>query len=58
MLQGVTDRLTEIVKCYGMEMNVEKAKGMTICKATIYNTDYDRSKQPGNVEFCKYLGNA
>ena len=30
MLQGVTDRLTEIVQCYGKEMNVEKANGMTI----------------------------
>jgi hypothetical protein len=28
VLQGITDRLTEIGRCYGMELNVEKTKVM------------------------------
>ena len=30
VLQGVIDRLIEIARCYGMEMNVEKTKIMRI----------------------------
>jgi hypothetical protein len=32
MLQGMIDRLIEIGRCYGMEMNVEKDKVMRISK--------------------------
>jgi hypothetical protein len=30
VLQGVVDRLSEIGRCYGMEMNVEKTELMRI----------------------------
>ena len=30
VLQGMIDKLTEIGRCYGMEMNVEKTKVMRI----------------------------
>ena len=30
VLQGMIDRLTEIGRCYGMEMNMEKTKVMRI----------------------------
>jgi hypothetical protein len=30
VLQGMIERLTEIGRCYGMEMNVEKTKVMGI----------------------------
>jgi hypothetical protein len=32
ILQGMTDRPTEIGRCYGMEMNVEKIKEMRISR--------------------------
>ena len=32
MQQGMTDRLTEIERCYGMEMNVLKIKMMRILR--------------------------
>ena len=32
VLQGMIERLTEIGRCYGMEMNVEKNKMMRISK--------------------------
>jgi len=32
MLQDMTDKLTEIGRCYGMEMNVEKTKVMRISR--------------------------
>ena len=32
VLQGVIDKLTETVRCHGMEMNVEKTKKMGISK--------------------------
>ena len=32
MLQDMIDKLTEIGSCYGMEMNVEKAKVMRIAR--------------------------
>jgi hypothetical protein len=30
MLQGISERLTEIVRCYEMDINVEKTKVMRI----------------------------
>jgi hypothetical protein len=32
VLQGMIDKLTEIGRCYGMEMNVEKTKVMRISR--------------------------
>jgi urease gamma subunit len=37
-------------------MNMEKTKVMIISRATICNTDYNRSKQLENVEYFNYLG--
>jgi hypothetical protein len=47
VLQGMVDRLIEIGRCYGMDMNVEKNKGNENLKATIPNENYDRSKTIG-----------
>ena len=30
----MTDKLTEVGRCYGMEINVEKTKGMRISRQT------------------------
>jgi hypothetical protein len=32
VLQGIIDRIIEIGRCYGMEMNVEKVKAMSISR--------------------------
>ena len=32
VLKGMIDKLIEIVRCYGMEMNVEKTKVMRISR--------------------------
>jgi hypothetical protein len=37
VLQGMIDRLIEIGRCHGIEINIEETK------ATISNTNYDRS---------------
>ena len=42
VLQGMIDKITEIERCYGMEMNVEKTKGMRI------------SRQPSLVQIITY----
>jgi len=34
VLQGMIDKLTEIGRCYGMEMNVENTKVMRISRQT------------------------
>ena len=46
VLQSMTDKLTEIGRCYGMEMNVEKTKVMRISRA-VSSDNYDRSKTTG-----------
>lgn len=43
MLRGVIDRLIELVRCYGMEMNVQKYSDENV-KTIILSTDYDRAK--------------
>ena len=58
VLHGMIDKLIETGKCYGMEMNVEKTKGMRISRqpspvTIMINVD---QKQPENVECFKYLG--
>ena len=49
VLQGMVDRVIEVGRCCGMEVNVENTKGD-------YQTiDYDATKQPENVEYFNYL---
>ena len=43
VLQNMIDKLIEIVRCYGMEMNVEKTKVMRISRL-IARKNYDRPK--------------
>ena len=47
VLQGMIDKLTEIGRCYGMEMNVEKTKSNENFKTTIPSNNYDRTKTTG-----------
>ena len=56
VLQGMIDKLTEIGRCYGMEMNVEKTKVMKISRQPSSVTIMIDQKQLENVECCKYLG--
>ena len=44
VLQDMIDKLTEIGRCYGMEMNVEKNKSNENFKTTIPHNNYDRPK--------------
>ena len=56
VLQGMIDRLTEMWRFYGMEMNVEKTKVMRISRqigAVHITTD---QKQLENVEYFSYVG--
>ena len=52
----MTDKLTEVGTCYGMEMNVEKNKRNEKFKTTICSNNYDRSKHLKSVECSKHLG--
>jgi hypothetical protein len=56
VLQDIIDKLIEIGRCYGMEMNVDKNKSNENFKATIASKNYDKPKQLENVESFKYLG--
>jgi hypothetical protein len=47
------DRITEIGRCYGMEMNVEKAKVMRISKKQSPVRTVTDQKQLDNVEYFK-----
>ena len=47
VLWGMIDRLTETGRCYGMEINMDKTKVMSMSKATNPNIHYDRSKTMG-----------
>ena len=47
VLQGMIDKLTEIGRCYGMEINVEKNKTNENFKTTIPSNNYDRPKTTG-----------
>jgi hypothetical protein len=42
VLLNVTDRLIEISRCSGMDINVEENVGNDNLQATICSTDYDR----------------
>jgi len=46
VLQDMTDKLTEIGRCYGMEMNVEKKSNENF-QTTIASKNYDRPKTTG-----------
>ena len=56
VLQGMIGKLTEIGRCYGMEMNVEKTKVMKISIQPSPVTIMIDQKQLENVEYFKYLG--
>ena len=56
MLQGMIGRLTEIGRCYGMEMNVEKTKVMRISRQTGAVHIMIDQKQLENVEYFSYVG--
>ena len=47
VLQGMIDKLIEIGRCYGMEINVEKNKSNENFKTTIPSNNYDRPKTTG-----------
>ena len=50
------DKLTEIVRYYGMEMNVQKTKVMGISRQPFPVNIMIDQKQLENVESFKYLG--
>jgi hypothetical protein len=56
VLQDIIDKLTEIGRCYGMEMNVEKTKVMRISRQPLPVKIMIDQKQLENLEAFKYLG--
>jgi hypothetical protein len=50
------DKLIEIGRCYGMEMYVEKTKGLRVSRQPSPVTIMIDQKQLENVECFKYLG--
>jgi hypothetical protein len=56
VLQGITDRLTEVGRCHGMEMNVEKFTTLRIPKQPFPVEIITDKKQWENVEYLSYLG--
>jgi hypothetical protein len=56
VLQGMVDRLTEIGRRYGREMNVEKTKVMGISRQPSTMKIMLDQKQLENVEYFNYLG--
>jgi len=56
VLQGMIEKIIEIERCYGMEMNVEKTKAMRISRQPSPITSMIDQKQLENVESFKYLG--
>jgi hypothetical protein len=55
VLQGMIDKLIEIRRCYGMEINVDKTKVMRISRQPFPVKFMIAPKQLENVEFFKYL---
>jgi hypothetical protein len=55
VLQGMVDRLSEIGRCYGMEMNVEKTKVMRISRQQSPIKIIIDKKQLENMEYFNYL---
>ena len=56
VLQDLIDKLTEIGRCYGMEMNAEKTKVMRISRQQFPVKIMIEQKQLENLESFKYLG--
>jgi len=56
VLQDMIDKLIEIGRCYGMEMNVENTKVMRISRQPFPVKIIVDTKQLTNVESFKYLG--
>jgi hypothetical protein len=56
VLRGMIDKLIEIGRCYGMELNVEKTKVMGISRQPSPLTIMIDQTQMENVECFKYLG--
>jgi hypothetical protein len=54
VLQGMIDRLIEIGRCYGMEMNVGKTKVMKISRQPSPMKIMIDQKQLENVEYFNY----
>ena len=54
VLQGIIDKLIEIGRCFGMEMNVEKTKVTRISRQLSSVTIMIKQKQLENVECFKY----
>ena len=55
VLQDIIDKITEIGRCYGMEMNVEKTKVIRISRQQFPVKIMIDQKQLENVEYFKYL---
>ena len=55
VLQGIIERLIEIGRCYGMEMNVEKPNIRKISKQPSIIEIMMDQKQLENVEYLYYL---
>ena len=56
VLQGMIDRLTEIVRCYRMEMYVEKTKVMRISRQPTPVQIMIYQKQLENMEIFQLFG--
>jgi len=56
VLQDIIDKITEIGRCYGMEMNVEKTKVIRISRQQFPVKIMIDQKQLENVQSFKYLG--
>jgi len=52
VLQGMIERLTEIGRYYGMDVNMEKTKALRILRQT--SPILIDHKQPENVVYCNY----
>jgi len=50
VLQDMIDKLIEIVRCYGMRIDVEKNKSNENFKTTIASKNYDRPKTTTECE--------
>jgi hypothetical protein len=56
MLQGMADRLIEIWRYYGMEVNVGKTQVMRISRQSSPGQIMIDQKQLENLEYLKYFG--
>lgn len=55
VLHGITDRLNEVGRCYGMEMNENKSKMLRISKQPFPVKIMIHQKQLENVVYLSYL---